>query len=132
MAAIFKGILSNISLYAKYYAKACNELAGLTSVSMCSGNTAPFEEISHWWRAVGNTVFNLTGPRFNLKPPASETNALLLDQLAANWFTSLNMEHNLSKNLISKKEMKLNSFLNNFRKFFPYVTSWQLYNKTAV
>ena len=28
------------------------------------GNTAPFEEMLRWWRAVGNTVFNLTGPRF--------------------------------------------------------------------
>ena len=28
------------------------------------GNTAPFEEMSQRWRAVGNTVSDLTGPRF--------------------------------------------------------------------
>ena len=28
------------------------------------GNTAPFEEMSQRWRVVGNTVFHLTGPRF--------------------------------------------------------------------
>ena len=28
------------------------------------GNTAPFEEMSQRWRAVGNTVANLTGPKF--------------------------------------------------------------------
>ena len=27
-------------------------------------NTAPIEEMSQRWRVVGNTVFNLTGPRF--------------------------------------------------------------------
>ena len=27
-------------------------------------NTAPFEEMLQRWRAVGNTVFDLTGPRF--------------------------------------------------------------------
>ena len=31
------------------------------------------------WRAIGKTVSDLTGPRF--EPPASETNELLLDQL---------------------------------------------------
>ena len=28
------------------------------------GNTASFEEMSQRWRDVGNTVFDLTGPRF--------------------------------------------------------------------
>ena len=28
------------------------------------GNTAPFEEMSQRWRAVGNTMSDLTGPRF--------------------------------------------------------------------
>ena len=28
------------------------------------GNTAPFEEMLQPWRVVGNTVSNLTGPRF--------------------------------------------------------------------
>ena len=36
----------------------------------------------HRWRAVGNTVSDLTGPRFEPQTPAPETNALQLDQLA--------------------------------------------------
>ena len=28
------------------------------------GNTAPFEEMSQRWQAVGNTVSDLTGPKF--------------------------------------------------------------------
>ena len=28
------------------------------------GNTAPFEEMLQRWRVVGNTVSDLTGPRF--------------------------------------------------------------------
>ena len=31
---------------------------------MCPGNTASFEEMLQWWRAVGNAVPDLTGPRF--------------------------------------------------------------------
>ena len=55
---------SNLSLYSLYYAEACNELAGPISPSLRPGNTAPFEEMSMRWRAVGNTVSDLTGPRF--------------------------------------------------------------------
>ena len=33
-------------------------------MSLWPGNTALFEEMSQRWRAVGNTVFDLTGPRF--------------------------------------------------------------------
>ena len=29
-----------------------------------AGNTAPFEEMWQQWQAIGNTVSNLTGPRF--------------------------------------------------------------------
>ena len=55
---------SNLSLYSLYYAEACNELAGLISASLRPGNTASFEEMSQRWRAVGNTVSDLTDPRF--------------------------------------------------------------------
>ena len=55
---------SNLSLYSLDYAEACNELAGPISASLRPGNTAPFEETSQRWRAVGNTVSDLTGPRF--------------------------------------------------------------------
>ena len=57
-------IKSNFSLYLLLYAEACNELAGPISASLRPGYTAPFEKMSQRWRAVGNTVSNLTGPRF--------------------------------------------------------------------
>ena len=41
---------------------------------MPAGKTAPFEETSQQWRAVGKTASDL-----NLRPPAPETNALPLD-----------------------------------------------------
>ena len=52
------------SLYLLNYAEACNEFPGPISVSLRPGNTALFEEMSQRWRVVGNTVFDLTGPRF--------------------------------------------------------------------
>ena len=55
---------SHLSLYSLYYAKVCNEFAGPISELLCSGNAASFEEMSQRWRAVGNTVSDLTGPRF--------------------------------------------------------------------
>ena len=54
----------SLSLYSLHYAEACNELAAPISASLRPGNTAPFEEMSQRWRAVGNTVSDLTGPRF--------------------------------------------------------------------
>ena len=48
-----------------YYAKACNEFAGPHfPVIAPAGNTAPFEEMPQHWRAIGNTMSDLTGPRF--------------------------------------------------------------------
>ena len=44
----------------------CNELAGPISASLRPGNTATFEEMSQRWQAVGNTVSDLTGSRFEL------------------------------------------------------------------
>ena len=57
-------IKSNLLLYPLYYAEACNEFAGPISASLHPGNTARFEEKLQRWRAVKNTVFDLTGPRF--------------------------------------------------------------------
>ena len=45
------------------------------------GNTAPFEEMLQRWRAVGNTLFDLTSPRFDFRHPAPATNALPIDHL---------------------------------------------------
>ena len=66
---------SNVSLYSLDYAEACNELAGPISASLRPSNTASFEEMSRRWRAV-------TARDLIFKPPAPETNALPLDQLA--------------------------------------------------
>ena len=46
-------------------------------------NTAPFEEMLQWWRAIGNTVSDLTGHRFEPETLRSNTIALPLDQLAS-------------------------------------------------
>ena len=55
---------SNLFLYSLHYAEACNEFAGPISASLRPGNIASFEETSQRWRVVGNTVSDLTGPRF--------------------------------------------------------------------
>ena len=55
---------SNLSLNSLYYAKPCNEFAGSISALLRPGNTATFEGMLQRWRAVGNTVFDLTGLRF--------------------------------------------------------------------
>ena len=57
-------VKSNLSLYSLYCAEACNELAGPISASLLPGNIASFEEMLQRWRAVGYTVSDLTGPRF--------------------------------------------------------------------
>ena len=75
-------IESNLSLYSLYHAEACNEFAGPISASLRTGNTAPFEEMSQRWRAIGNTVSDLTGPRFELRTSCSRDKCIRLDQLA--------------------------------------------------
>ena len=44
------------------------------------GNTAPFKKMSQWWRALDNTVFNLTGQDLNLRPTVPDMNALQLEE----------------------------------------------------
>ena len=75
---------SNVSLQSLYYAEACNKFARPISASLCPGNTASFEEMLLQWRTVGSTVFNSIARDLKLRPPASETNALPLEQLAGN------------------------------------------------
>ena len=61
---VITNIKSNLSLYTLlYYAKMCNKFAGPISALLCLGNTAPFE-IFQQWQGIGNTVSDLTGPRF--------------------------------------------------------------------
>ena len=53
-----------LSLSSLYYAESCNEFAGPISALLRPGNTVPFEEMSQQWQAIGNTVSDLTDPRF--------------------------------------------------------------------
>ena len=53
----------NFSLYSLYYSWACNEFESHLRVIAPAGNKASLEEMLLRWRAVGNTVSNLTGPR---------------------------------------------------------------------
>ena len=58
-------IIKSITQIFRYTrAEACNEFAGPITLSLHPGNTVPFEEMSHRWRAIGNAVSDLTGPRF--------------------------------------------------------------------
>ena len=56
--------LANSVLFSKLTSKlrAPFSLGAYLRVIAPAGNTALFEEILKRWRAVGNTVFNLTGP----------------------------------------------------------------------
>ena len=47
-----------------HHAEASNKCAGSNSASLRPGNTVPFKEMLQRWRAVGNTVSDLTGRRF--------------------------------------------------------------------
>ena len=51
--------------------EACNEFVGPISTLLRPSNTVHFEKMSQWWRAVGKTVSDLTGPRF--EPQTSRT-----------------------------------------------------------
>ena len=48
----------------------------------CAGNTAPLKEILPRWRALGNTVSDLTGRRFERQISRSKDERVTLDQLA--------------------------------------------------
>ena len=47
-----------------YYAEAFNKFAEPILAALRPDNLAPFKEMLQRWRAVGNSVFDLTGPRF--------------------------------------------------------------------
>ena len=58
-----KELKLNISLYLRYCAETCNELAGLISTLLRFWQHSSFWKRSQW-RADGNTPFDLTRPRF--------------------------------------------------------------------
>ena len=51
-------------LYSLDHAQACNEFAWSIAATLRLGKTRPFEEKSQRWRPVGNSVLDLTDPRF--------------------------------------------------------------------
>ena len=53
------------------------------------GNTAPFEKMSQRWRAVGNTVSDLTGPRFG--PQTSRSKDERVTARPTNWSVKWDM-----------------------------------------
>ena len=57
------------------------KVGGAHLASLHPYNAASFEEMLQQWWAVGNTVSDLTSPRFDLRFSAPETNTLLLEQL---------------------------------------------------
>ena len=57
-------IKSNLSLYSLYDAEAWNEFAGPISASLRPGNPASCEQMPQRWKAVSNSVSDLTGSRF--------------------------------------------------------------------
>ena len=61
---------SYLPLYSLYYAVVCEELVGSISTLLHSGSTAgPSEEMSQWLQDFGNSMSDLTDPRF--KPQTS-------------------------------------------------------------
>ena len=64
--------------------EASKELAGPVSVSLCQGNTAPFEKMSQLWLAVGNTVSDLTGLRLESQTFSSRDERVTA--LPTGWF----------------------------------------------
>ena len=74
---------STFLLVLLYYDKACNELVKPISGSLRPGYTASFEEMSQQWRTVLATLSPIWPAQdLNIRLPAPETKALLLDQQA--------------------------------------------------
>ena len=63
--------------------EACNKLAGSISTLLRLSTTTPFEEMSQWWRAIGNTVFHCPDLDLNLRDFTPDTNAIPHHQLTA-------------------------------------------------
>ena len=144
MAAIFKAILSNQIFHYTHCitpkrvtslkdpaSDHCTRATQLPSKKYLSGGE-PLVTLCPIWPARDR----------NLKPRAPETNALPLTQLGTKIVLILSMQtlvdlqvgiwsracRNSSR---TKKKIKLKNFINNFRRFFSYVISWQLYSNNS-
>ena len=61
---LFKSNQNQIFHYTRCNTPKCVMSLVPISALLRLGNTAHLEEMSQRWQTVGNTVFNLTGPRF--------------------------------------------------------------------
>ena len=73
---------SNLLFYCSIAPKRVTSLSTHIRVIALKRNTAPFRALQQQRRAFGNTISDLTGPRFEPQTSRDGTNALLLDQLA--------------------------------------------------
>ena len=90
-------------IYAVLYGitpKRISEFAGPNSESLRTSNTAPLEEMLPRWRAVGNTVANLTGSRF--EPQTSRSRDERITARPSGWWKSRNnLNHPVSNNNVN-------------------------------
>ena len=56
-------------------------------IAFAAGSTVPFDEIPHGWRAVGNAVSDLTGPRF--KPQTSRSRDERVTARPTGWYNEI-------------------------------------------
>ena len=112
--------------------KCVTSLRGHLRIIAPAGNTAPFEEMLQRWRAVGNTVSDLTvniriivgntvsdltARDSNLRPPAPKTNTSPLDQLAG-----------IAENsLLKLSQTHTSNFYSNRVKWLFWLPVWCLY-----
>ena len=78
---------SKLSVSSRYYAEMCNEFAGFISASLHPGNTAPFEKMLQRWRAVDNTVSDLTGLIF--EPQTSRSRDKCVTARPTGWYRAV-------------------------------------------
>ena len=71
----------NLSLHSRYHAKGHNEFVGPIFASLRPDEAALYKEMPQRWRAVRNTVSDLTGPRFEHSTSRSR------DKRATSWPT---------------------------------------------
>ena len=146
MAGIFKATLLNQIKTFIIVAVLCpstKRVCGAHLRVIVPGQYNSFEEISLRSWAVGNTVSDLTGLRFKPQTSSSRDERIprftnLQKKLSQSWqckhwlIRKPEYEAEPVKNSSStKQKIKLKNFINNFRMFFPYEESWQLYNSNS-
>ena len=123
MLFIYTSIKLNLLLYLLCNTEACNEFAGPISPSfsppILSVNSASFEEMLRGWQTIGNTVSDLTSPRFESRTSKPRTpkprTSRYRDERFTTWptgnlylFASLGKKHYAS--WVFSKQFYLNMF----------------------